>query len=96
MMYVLKDVVDIKKDFMIPKTYDFKLQGCKEICSSCIIICLLHVLAPINLHYEFGFQTDEIHDVGFDYILASEFVASQTAISQVVPELSFSVCGFPA
>ena len=86
MIYVLKYAIDIKQDLMVPKTYDFELQGSEEICSSCIIICLIHMLAPINLHYQFGFQTDEIHDVGFDYKLASEFVASQTAIPQVVPE----------
>ena len=86
MMYVIKYVIDIKKYFMIPKTYNFVAQGVKIFCPSYIILFLFYMLTSIYFHYEFGFKTHKIHDVGFDYILTSEFVPSQTTIPQMVPE----------
>jgi len=66
---------------MIPKTYDFKIQGSEIVCSLRIFLYLIYMLAPIYFHYEIGFQRYKIHNIGFDDILASKFVTSQTTVS---------------
>jgi hypothetical protein len=49
------------------------------------------VLATIQLNNQSRLHADEIHDIGTDRLLTSEFMAHQLAVTQTRPKHSFHV-----
>ena len=52
---------------------------------------LFKMLSTIKLNNELFFQTNEIHDVRWQWMLSSEFAAEELSIAKKVPEFEFCV-----
>ena len=64
--------VNIPHHIVIPKTNHLVSQRLKILCSFCVILGLVYMLASVQLNDEFLFDTAEIGDVVSNGMLSSE------------------------
>ena len=65
-------------------------------CPFLVIQCSCSMAVTIQFDNQPALSAEEIDYEPTNWMLSSKLESRQTAISQVVPELSFSVCGFPS
>ena len=61
------------QNFIVPESENGKTSRLQFLCTILIIYCLLSMLSPIHLDYQFVFQADKIEDVITQWMLTAKF-----------------------
>jgi hypothetical protein len=77
-MNLFKHCPGISQYFMVPETEYPVAHGFEAGRSFLIFFCAESMLTTIGLDNQFGFDADEVDDIGLYYELAFEFMAAHT------------------
>jgi hypothetical protein len=92
----LQNTVDIVQNLVVPESQDTITLGCQSGTALLIVDLLLCMLSAIGLNDEPGMETDEIHDVGTNHLLAPKLESGQPACPEVSPQHALCVAGLVA
>ena len=89
-----QNVVCLLQNLVIPKTQHGKAQAV-EICRPRMVVCnLFCVLSAVCFDNQLGRYAHKINNIVSNRLLAAEFIAVQTACSQVLPQFCFRLAHF--
>jgi hypothetical protein len=73
----LNDAIGLGQDLAVPEPQNPETLRPQETITLCIVRSRVDVLAAVEFDHEAGFGTNEIANVGADYVLTSELEASE-------------------
>ena len=71
---------------MIPEADNLKPRRFEKVSSSFVALPIRQVLSAIDFNDQFPFQTYEINDVGWEWMLPAKFKIAELTIPQSLPQ----------
>jgi hypothetical protein len=90
-MYRLDDRFDFTLHVVVPESQNPEALRPEKVIPPNVVCSLLGVLTAVQLHYQSGFETNEVTDVRPDRPLPAKFESIQLATTQEMPEAALGV-----
>ena len=90
--YYLQNCTRLFQYRVVPEAEHIEAKACEVIIPTGISLCLLNVLAAVNLNDEASLQADEVNDVRAYGSLSAKLEAVDLAQAEVGPEFALCVC----
>ena len=81
----------LRKNLVVSESENAKPSRLQFLCAILVISCLLSMLSPIHLNYQFVLQADKIENVITKWMLATKFQTGNLSTSQEMPQRLFRI-----